>query len=187
MSASATQVAEVIVLLLVVGVALASLARKIGLPEPVLLVAAGVALSFVPGMPSIPLEPELVLLVFVGPLLYVDGYFAPVRELRRNAVSIGLLASVLVVATAAGVAVVAHYAIGMDWAIAFALGAALSATDALAPAQVLESESADPRLLAVVRGESLLNDGVAFALVGRRGHRRGRRRSSTPRRACWSW
>ena len=165
MSASATQVAEVIVLLLVVGVALASLARKIGLPEPVLLVAAGVAVSFVPGMPSIPLEPELVLLVFVGPLLYVDGYFAPVRELRRNAVSIGLLASVLVVATAAGVAVVAHYAIGMDWAIAFALGAALSATDALAPAQVLESESADPRLLAVVRGESLLNDGVAFALV----------------------
>ena len=165
MSASATQVAEVIVLLLVVGVALASLARKIGMPEPVLLVAGGVALSFVPGMPSIPLEPELVLLVFVGPLLYVDGYFAPVRELRRNAVSIGLLASVLVVATGAGVAVVAHYAIGMDWAVACALGAALSATDALAPVQVLESESAQPRLLAVIRGESLLNDGVAFALV----------------------
>ena len=166
MSSSATQVAEVIVLLLVVGVALASFARRIGLPEPVLLVAGGVALAFVPGMPEIPLEPELVLLVFVAPLLYVDGYFAPVRELRRNAVSIGLLASVLVVATAAGVAVVAHYAIGMDWPIAFALGAALSATDALAPVQVLESESADPRLLAVVRGESLLNDGVAFALVG---------------------
>ena len=151
---------------MVVGVALTSLARRFGLPEPVLLVAGGVALSYVPGMPSIPLEPELVLLVFVGPLLYVDGYFAPVRELRRNAVSIGLLASLLVGATAAGVAVVAHYVIDMDWAVAFALGAALSATDALAPVQVLESEDAEPRLLAVIRGESLFNDGVAFALVG---------------------
>ncbi|HYI35508.1 MAG TPA: Na+/H+ antiporter [Thermoleophilaceae bacterium] len=166
MSSGATQVAEVIVLLVVVGVALTSFARRFGLPEPVLLVAGGVALSFVPGMPSIPLEPELVLLIFVGPLLYVDGYFAPVRELRRNAVSIGLLASVLVVVTAAGVAVVAHYTIDMAWPVAFALGAALSATDALAPVQVLESESAEPRLLAVIRGESLLNDGVAFALVG---------------------
>lgn len=166
MSSGATQVAEVIVLLVVAGVALTSLARQFGLPEPVLLVAGGVALAFVPGMPSIPLEPELVLLVFVGPLLYVDGYFAPVRELRRNAVSIGLLASLLVIATAAGVAVVAHYVIDLDWPVAFALGAALSATDALAPVQVLESEDADPRLLAVIRGESLLNDGVAFALVG---------------------
>ena len=131
-----------------------------------MLVAGGVALAFVPGMPSIPLEPELVLLVFVAPLLYVDGYFAPVHELRRNALSIGLLASVLVVATAAGVAVVAHYAIDLAWPVAFALGAALSATDALAPVQVLEKESAEPRLLAVIRGESLLNDGVAFALVG---------------------
>ncbi len=166
MSTDATVVAEVIVLLVVAGVALSSLARRIGLPEPVLLVGGGVALAFVPGMPSIPLEPELVLLVFVAPLLYVDGYFAPVRELRRNAVSIGLLASVLVVATAAGVGVAAHYVIDLDWPVAFALGAALSATDALAPVQVLESEAAEPRLLAVIRGESLLNDGVAFALVG---------------------
>ena len=166
MSAGATGVAEAIVLLVIVGVALSSLARRIGIPEPVVLVAGGVALAFIPGLPSIPLEPELVLLVFVAPLLYVDGYFAPVRELRRNAVSIGLLASVLVVGTAAGVAVVAHYVIDLSWPVAFALGAALSATDALAPVQVLESEAAEPRLLAVIRGESLFNDGVAFALVG---------------------
>ena len=166
MSAGATGVAEAIVLLVIVGVALSSLARRIGIPEPVVLVAGGVGLAFIPGLPSIPLEPELVLLVFVAPLLYVDGYFAPVRELRRNAVSIGLLASVLVVGTAAGVGVVAHYVIDLSWPVAFALGAALSATDALAPVQVLESEAAEPRLLAVIRGESLFNDGVAFALVG---------------------
>ncbi len=166
MSADAIGVAEVIVILLVAAVALGGLAERTSVPAPVLLVGGGVALAFVPGMPSVPLQPELVLLVFVAPLLYADGFFAPARELRRNAVSIGLLASVLVVGTAAGVGVVAHYVIGLDWAVAFAVGAALSATDALAPVQVLERESAEPRLLAVIRGESLLNDGVAFALLG---------------------
>ena len=166
MSQSATHVAEALILLVIAGVTLSAVAQRLSIPEPVLLVAGGTALAFIPGLPSISLEPELVLLVFVAPLLYVDGYFAPARELRRNAVSIGLLASVLVVATAAGVGVVAHYVIDLDWPVAFALGAALSATDALAPVQVLESEAAEPRLLAVIRGESLLNDGVAFALVG---------------------
>ncbi len=67
MSAGATGVAEAIVLLVIVGVALSSLARRIGIPEPVVLVAGGVGLAFIPGLPSIPLEPELVLLVFVAP------------------------------------------------------------------------------------------------------------------------
>jgi Na+/H+ antiporter len=159
-------VAEAVVLLLMAGVTLGAVARIFSIPEPVLFVAAGAALAFVPGMPSVPLKPEVVLLVFVAPLLYADAFFAPVRELRRNAVSIGLLASVLVVATAVVVGLVAHYVIDLDWAVAFAVGAALSATDALAPVQVLEKESAEPRLLAVIRGESLLNDGVAFALLG---------------------
>lgn len=153
-------------ILLVAAVALGGIAERFSIPAPVLLVAGGAALAFVPGMPSVRLEPKVVLLVFVAPLLYADGFFAPARELRRNAISIGLLASVLVVATAAGVGVVAHYAIDLDWPIAFAVGAALSATDALAPVQVLEREAAEPRLLAVIRGESLLNDGVAFALLG---------------------
>lgn len=165
MSTSPIAVAETIVLLLVAGVALGWLARRLSAPEPVLLVAAGAALAFVPGLESITLDPELVLLVFVAPLLYADGFFAPIRELRRNAVSIGLLASVLVIATAAGVGVVAHYVIDLPWAVAFALGGALSATDALAPVQVLDSVAAEPRLVAVVKGESLFNDGVAFSLV----------------------
>ena len=160
------ELAETIVLLLAAAIALAWLARRIDVPDPVVLVAGGAAVAFLPLGIDIELDPELVLLLFVAPLLYADGYYAPVRELRSNAVSIGLLSTVLVVATAVAVAVTAHYAIGISWEVAFVLGAALGATDALAPIQVMDGAGADPRLEAVVQGESLFNDGVAFALVG---------------------
>src|SRR5215208_5141871 len=142
------EVAETIVLLLAVAVALAWVARRVDLPDPVILVAGGAVLAFLPLGIDIKLDPEVVLLLFVAPLLYAEGYYAPVRELRSNASSIALLSSLLVVATAV------------------VLGAALGATDALAPVQVMDGVGADPRLSAVVQGESLFNDGVAFALVG---------------------
>ena len=158
-------VAETLVLLLAAALVLTWVSRRVGVPYPVLLVLGGVGLAFVPGIPSVELDPDLVLLLFVAPLLYVDAFFAPVAELARNARSVVLLASVLVGATAGAVAVAAHYALDLGWGPAFALGAALAATDAVAPVQVLGREGADPRLVAVVQGESLLNDGVAFALV----------------------
>jgi CPA1 family monovalent cation:H+ antiporter len=157
--------AETLVLLLAVALALGWVARRIAVPYPVALVLAGVGLAFVPGLPRVPLDPDLVLLLFVAPLLYADAFFAPISELRRNARSIALLSSVLVVFTAAAAAVAAHYALDLPWAVAAALGSALAATDAVAPVQVLGREGADPRLVAVVQGESLLNDGVAFTLV----------------------
>jgi monovalent cation/hydrogen antiporter len=160
------EVAETIVLLLAVAVVLAWLARRLTVPDPVVLVAGGAVLAFLPLGIDIKLDPELVLLLFVAPLLYADGYYAPVGELRDNAVSIALLASVLVVVTAVVVAIVAHVALGISWEVAFVLGAALGATDALAPVQVMGGAGTDPRLVAVVQGESLFNDGVAFALVG---------------------
>jgi CPA1 family monovalent cation:H+ antiporter len=159
------EIAETIVLLLAVGVALAWLARRIDVPDPVVLVAGGAVLAFLPLGIEIELDPELVLLLFVAPLLYAEGYYAPVRELRTNAVSIALLSSVLVVVTAVAVAVTAHYLLDIPWEVAFVLGAALGATDALAPVQVMDGVGADPRLEAVVQGESLFNDGVALALV----------------------
>lgn len=160
------EVAQTIVLLLATAVALAWLARRLDVPDPIVLVAGGAALAFLPLGIHIELDPELVLLLFVAPLLYADGYYAPVRELRSNASSIAVLSSVLVVATACVVAVVAHVVIGIPWEVAFVLGAALGATDALAPVQVMGGIGTDPRLVAVVQGESLFNDGVAFALVG---------------------
>src|SRR4051794_1058115 len=159
------QIAETIVLLLAIALALAWLSRRIGVPYPVALVLGGVGLAFVPGLPPIRIDGDLVLLLFVAPLLYADAFFAPMNELRRNARSIVLLASVLVVATAAAIAVAAHYALDLPWAGACVLGGALAATDAVAPVQVLGREGADPRLVAVVQGESLLNDGVALTLV----------------------
>lgn len=159
------QVAETIVLLLAIALALAWVSRRIGVPYPVALVLGGVGLAFVPGLPSIRIDGDLVLLLFVAPLLYADAFFAPLNELRRNARSIALLASVLVVVTAAAAALAAHYVLDLPWAVAAVLGGALAATDAVAPAQVLGSEGADPRLVAVVQGESLLNDGVALTLV----------------------
>lgn len=158
-------VAETLVLLLGVALALVWVARRVGVPYPVALVVAGVGLAFLPGLPQVRLNGDLVLLLFVAPLLYADAFFAPVSELRRNARSIALLSSVLVVASAAVAAVAAHFALDLPWAVAAALGAALAATDAVAPVQVLGREGADPRLVAVVQGESLLNDGVAFTLV----------------------
>jgi CPA1 family monovalent cation:H+ antiporter len=158
-------IAETLVLLLAVALALGWLAQRIGVPYPVALVVGGVGLAFVPGLPHVRLDGDLVLLLFVAPLLYADAFFAPVSELRRNARSIALLSSVLVVVSAAAAAVAAHYALDLPWAVSAALGAALAATDAVAPVQVLGREGADPRLVAVVQGESLLNDGVAFTLV----------------------
>jgi CPA1 family monovalent cation:H+ antiporter len=159
------ETAETVILLVAVGVALAGVSERVDLPVPVVQLAGGAALAFLPWVPSIDLQPDLVLLLFVAPLLYVDAFFAPLRELQRNVVSIALLSSVLVVGTAGIVAVVAHEFVGLPWAVAFALGAALAATDALAPTQVLGKEGADPRLLAVIQGESLFNDGVALTLV----------------------
>jgi CPA1 family monovalent cation:H+ antiporter len=163
---SPVEVAETIVLLLGIGVALAWVSSKTGVPYPVVLVGAGTLIAFVPGVPAVELDPQLVLLLFVAPLLYADAFFAPYSELRRNAGSIARLASLLVLVTAGLVGVAAHYLIGLEWAVAFALGAALAATDALAPAQILGKEGVDPRLVAIVQGESIFNDGVAFALVG---------------------
>src|SRR4051812_29768460 len=162
---SAIDIAETFVLLLAVALALTWLSRRIGVPYPVALVLGGIALAFVPGVPRVQPDPELVLLLFVAPLLYVDAFFAPVAELARNARSVALLASVLVGVTAGVVATAAHFVLDVGWGPAFALGAALAATDAVAPVQVLGREGADPRLVAVIQGESLLNDGVAFALV----------------------
>ena len=157
--------AETVVLLVGIGVALAAISQRIDVPTPVVQLAGGAVLAFLPWTPSVELDPQLVLLLFIAPLLYVDAFFAPLRELQRNVVSIALLSSVLVLATAGIVAVVAHQVVGLPWAVAFALGAALAATDALAPTQVLGHEGVDPRLLAVIQGESLFNDGVALTLL----------------------
>ncbi|MEJ7788953.1 MAG: cation:proton antiporter [Thermoleophilaceae bacterium] len=108
------------------------------------------------------LDPDLVLLIFLPPLLYAAAFFSNLRELRVNARPIGLLAIGLVIATTLTVAGVAHYAIGLDWAVAFVLGAIVSPTDAVAPAAILRRLGVPRRVLTIVEGENLTNDWTAL-------------------------
>ena len=157
--------AELIIFGLLCGVAgLAILAGKLRVPYPITLVAGGAVIGFVPGVPDVQLDPDLVLLIFLPPLLYGAAFFTSLRDLRRNARPILLLAIPLVVVTMCAVAVVAHHVIGLGWPEAFVLGAIVSPTDAVAPAEILRRLNAPRRMLTVIEGESLANDGTALVL-----------------------
>ena len=134
-------------------------------PYPIFLVLGGLALSFMPGIPSIALAPDVVLVAVLPPLLYSSAFFTSLRDLRANARSIGLLSIGLVVATTCAVAAVAHSAIDhFSWSAAFVLGAVVSPTDALAATQIAQRLGVPRRVIAVIEGESLVNDGTALVL-----------------------
>ena len=156
---------ELIVFGLLLGAAgLAVLARVLKVPYPITLVLGGVGIGYVPGVPSPELDPDLVLLIFLPPLLYGAAFFTSLRDLRRNARPIALLSIGVVLATMLAVAFVAHHAIGLGWAEAFVLGAVVSPTDAVAPAEILRRIGAPHRMLAVIEGENLTNDWTALVL-----------------------
>jgi monovalent cation/hydrogen antiporter len=153
----------VLVSLLVAVVVLGSVARVLSIPYPIVLVVGGLVLGFVPGLPEAELEPELVLVIFLPPLLYSAAFFADLRELKRNARPISLLAIGLVLVTMCTVAVVAHALVdGMSWGAAFTLGAIVAPTDPVAATAVARRLNVPRRLVNVVEGESLVNDGTAL-------------------------
>ncbi len=143
---------------------MAILAQKSRVPYPILLFIGGVAIGFTPGVPRVQLAPEIVLLIFLPPLLYAAALFSSVRELARNARPISLLAIGLVLATMVAVASVAHYVIGLSWPVAFVLGAIVSPTDAVAPAEILRRLGVPRRVVTIVEGENLTNDWTALVL-----------------------
>jgi CPA1 family monovalent cation:H+ antiporter len=150
---------------LLAGVAvLLVLAPTLRIPYPILLVLGGVALGFVPGLPTLTMAPDLVLIGVLPPLLYSAAFFTGLRELRTNAKTISLLSLGLVTATTAGVAVVAHRVVGLSWPSAFVLGAVVSPTDPLAATAVGARLGVPRRLTSIVEGESLVNDGTALVL-----------------------
>jgi monovalent cation/hydrogen antiporter len=155
---------ELVVLFLLVTVAvLTSLARLIGVPYPILLVVGGSLVGFMPGIPEVELEPDLVLLIFLPPLLFNAAYFTSVRDLRADLRAITISAIGLVLLTTCAVAVVAHAAIdGLPWAAAFALGAIVSPTDPLAATTIARRLGVPRRITSVIEGESLVNDGTAL-------------------------
>ncbi len=130
-----------------------------------MLVLGGLVLGFVPGLPHLELDPNLVLVIFLPPLLYWEAINAPTDVMRQNRSQIWVLAFGLVIATAVVVAAIAHATISnLSWAMAFVLGAIVAPTDELAAAPVLERMRMPRHLIAIVVGESLLNDASALIL-----------------------
>jgi monovalent cation/hydrogen antiporter len=154
----------VILVLLLAIAALAALARALRLPYPITLVLGGLAIGLVPGMPRVELDPDLVLLLFLPPLLYAAAFFSSLRDLRTNLGPISLLSIGLVIITTAGVAAVGHYLLGMPWAVAFVLGAVVSPTDAVAPATIVRRLGVPRRIVTVIEGENLTNDWTALVV-----------------------
>lgn len=151
--------------LLTATIPLVAIARRANVPYPVVLVLGGLVLGFVPGLPRIALDPNLVLVIFLPPLLYWEAITAPTDVMRRNAGQIWVLAIGLVIGTTLTVAVVAHASIAhLAWPMAFVLGAIVAPTDELASAPVLERMRMPRHLIAIVEGESLLNDASSLIL-----------------------
>jgi monovalent cation/hydrogen antiporter len=159
---------ELLLLVLMVAVGgLGVLAGLVRVPYPILLVLGGLVLGFLPGVPPAELPPELVLVLFLPPLLYQAAFFSSPRDLRADTRAITLLAVGLVLATMSAVAAVAHTLVGgLPWAAAFTLGAIVAPTDPLAATAIARRLGVPRRLVAVLEGESLVND--ASALVAYR-------------------
>lgn len=150
-------------LLAVVGLELA--ARRLHLPPAAAFIAGGIALALTPGTPNIVLDPDLVIVLFLPPLLMSGAYFTVWREFRENLSGILLLAIGAVAFTTLVVGLIAHWMIpSLPWAVCFALGAIVSPPDAVAAEAVLEGLSLPRRMSALLQGESLLNDAAGLVL-----------------------
>src|SRR3954470_17411762 len=114
-----------LLILLVTVPALSVIARTLGVPYPIVLVLAGVALGLLPGLPEPRLHPDLVLVIFLPPLLYVAAFYTDLRVLRANARPISMLSIAPVLGPAAGFPLLAHPVLDLPWAAAFALGGIL--------------------------------------------------------------
>ncbi len=148
--------------LLVAVVALAVLATRFRVPYPVLLVLGGLLLGFIPGVKPIALDPDIVLLLFLPPLIVSAAGSTSWRDFRKGFVSISLLAVGLVLATVVLVALFSHALLGWSWSVAFTLGAIISPTDDVAGSVTIESMGVSRRIKAIIGGESLLNDATGL-------------------------
>ncbi|RQO30357.1 Na+/H+ antiporter [Taibaiella sp. KBW10] len=154
---------SIVLIILAVMVGLSAWADKIKLSYPILLITAGIAIGFIPNMPEIEMNPEVVFLIFLPPLLYDAAFNISFKTFRNNINTITTLATGLVFLTASGIAVLAHYMIpGMSWPLSFVLGAILSATDAVAAISITKGLGLSHNTTTILEGESLVNDASAL-------------------------
>jgi Na+/H+ antiporter len=156
---------EFLVFLLLAILILELVARRLGLPPAASLIAGGMALAFIPGVPDVRIDPELVLVVFLPPLLMSSSYFTIWQDFKRQMGGIVSLAFGAVIFTAVAVAVVLHLLLPeLPLAVGFALGAIVSPPDAVAASAVLAKISLPGRLVTLLEGESLVNDATGLVL-----------------------
>jgi monovalent cation/hydrogen antiporter len=155
---------QIFLILLAVLAGTALLARRINVAPAILLLLAGIALAFVPGMPAVELPPELVLLVVLPPLIYSASVAMSWREFRSNLRPIILLSVGCVIFTAFAVATATHYLIGLPWGVGFLLGAIVAPPDVVAPLAIARKLGMPRRILVVLEGEGLANDATALIL-----------------------
>ncbi len=148
-------------------IALGAIANRINVAYPIVLLLGGMVIGFIPYVPTVELPPDLVLLVFLPPLLYWESVTAPTSEFRSSAVWIFQMAFGLVVLTTIVVAVVAHAIVpGMSWGVAFVLGAVVSSTDEVAFAAIADRLNVPRHIIGTIEGESLVNDATSLILYG---------------------
>ncbi|HEX8104802.1 MAG TPA: Na+/H+ antiporter [Solirubrobacteraceae bacterium] len=156
---------ELLLALLGVIAAIVWLAGKVNVPYPIFLLLAGIGIGFLPGLPDLTLDPDVIFLVFLPPLIHAAAWQSSPKSLKRNARTISVLAIALVGATMAVVAVVAHAIVSdLSWAAAFVLGAIVSPTDTVAATAIFRRIGVPERVVGLVEGESLINDGTSLVL-----------------------
>ena len=159
------QSAQLILALLIAVAALVTIARRLGIAYPTFLVIGGLLLGLVPGLPRIVIDPDLIFLIVLPPLIYIAAFFTPLRSLRANLGTIGSLAVGLVIASAFAAAAVAHALIpGMSGAVAVALGAIVAPPDEIAATAIAARLAVPRRIVTILEGESLLNDATALTI-----------------------
>lgn len=155
---------QIFLILLAVLAGTTLLARRINVAPAILLMVAGIALAFVPGMPVVELPPEIVLLMVLPPLIYSASVAMSWREFKSNLRPIILLAVGCVIFTAFMVAAATHYLIGLPWSVGFLLGAIVAPPDVVAPLAIARKLGMPRRILIVLEGEGLANDATALIL-----------------------
>jgi NhaP-type Na+/H+ or K+/H+ antiporter len=157
---------EIILLLMAVIVLLDMIARRFQLPRAAALILGGIGFALIPGTPDVEIDPELVLVLFLPPLLMSSAWFTSWRDFRADLRIILQLAVGAVFFTTLVVGVVAHLVMpSLPWAACFALGAIVSPPDSVAAKAVLQSVPLPPRIIVLLEGESLVNDASGLVLL----------------------
>jgi Na+/H+ antiporter len=154
---------QVIIFLLAVLISLSALGERVKIPQPILLVVAGLVIGFIPFLPDLELDPDIIFLIFLPPLLFDAAAQTSWHDFKADIRPISALAVSLVFFTTCAVAVTAHYLVPhFGWPLAFLLGAIISPTDAVAASSIIKGLNLNRRVMTILEGESLVNDASAL-------------------------